>query len=251
MALRRIRFKIMLAATIPFLSDIDARHYIRADEPEECMFAMAQSFCSMLFWTQSPVYSYLEWYQKADRAAKYSEYGSLLPILNAPGKRLLLKAPEHLGAVDHASNMVPGTIIVQTHRDPVVAFASFASLMRGTHGMGVDNPDHQRTARATLGWLSEEARRNMKVRGPMTNVIDIAYDDIVANPMAVAEAIYRFTKLELTQETRTRFQIFIAANPQGKRGVHKYSAEETGIAEGEIERAFEGYGIPIPLVGRG
>ncbi|NJM29788.1 MAG: sulfotransferase, partial [Rhizobiales bacterium] len=239
LALRRARFKLMLAASLPFLSDIDARHYIRADEPEECMFAMAQSFCSMLFWTQAPVYDYLDWYRQADRAAKYSEYGALLPILDMPGKRLLLKAPEHLGSIDHASSMVRGTVIVQTHRDPITAFASFASLMRGTHAMVTDAPDHKRAARATLQWLAEETRRNAGVRRSMNNVIDIAYDDIVSNPLAAAERIYRFAKLDLAPETRSRFQTFIAQNPQGKRGVHRYSAEETGIAEAEIRQAFE------------
>ncbi|MFN0191602.1 MAG: sulfotransferase family protein [Aestuariivirga sp.] len=248
LALRRIRFKLMLAASLPFLSDIDARHYIRADEPEECMFAMAQSFCSMLFWTQAPVYAYLDWYRKADRAAKYSEYGALLPILNAPapGKRLLLKAPEHLGSIDHASAMVPGTVIVQTHRDPVTAFASFASLMRGTHGMAAEAPDHKRAARATLEWLAEEARRNMEVRKTMSNVIDIGYDDIVSDPLAVAENIYRFAGLDLGEATRQRFRTFIAQNPQGKRGAHTYSAAETGISESAIAAAFEGYGGVMP-----
>jgi hypothetical protein len=240
-ALRRMRFRLMLAVSRPFLRDIDARHYMRADEPEECMFAMAQSFCSMLFWTQAPVYSYLEWYRKADRTAKYAEYRTLLPFLGAGDRRLLLKAPEHLGAADCASGMVPGAVIVQTHRDPVTAFASFASLMRATHGMFSDHCDHRRAARATLEWLAEEARRNGEIRKSMNNVIDIAYDDIVSDPLSVAGSILRFAGLELTQEIRARFQTFIAANPPGRRGVHRYSVAETGLTEKEIRKAFEGY----------
>ena len=245
--LRQWRFRVMLTTTLPFLSNIDARHFLRTSEPEECMFAMAQSFCSMLFWTQAPVYRYLDWYQNVDKRAKYQQYATLLPLLNAaaPARRLLLKAPEHLGSVDHVAAMVPGTVIVQTHRDPVTAFASFASLLRGTHELATDRPDHPRAARATLEWLALEARRNAEARRTMPPVLDLSYDLIAGHPMAAAEAIYRFASLELPAATRASFQRFIAANPQGKRGVHRYSAAETGIAESDIVRAFEGYG-PAP-----
>jgi hypothetical protein len=248
--LERWRLKAELFLSLPFLSGLDAAHFVRAEEPEECMFLMAESFCSMLFWVQAPVYGYLDWYRAADKSERYRDYADLLRILAAaaPGRRLLLKAPEHLGAVDLLTKFVPGAVIVQTHREPATAFASFASLLRKTHAMVTDRPDPQRTARATLDWLSGEARRNLAARPGMRNVLDVGYGRLVGDPLAAAAAIYERAGLVLDDATREKFRRFIAANPQGKRGAHRYAAADTGLTGDEIAGAFQEYGAAYTFV---
>ena len=54
--------------------ELDGVHMIRADSPEECMFLTASSMQSRLFWNLAPVYSFMEWYNHADRTGKYAEY---------------------------------------------------------------------------------------------------------------------------------------------------------------------------------
>ena len=58
--------------------ELDAKHYVRADSFEECIWLMNQTFVSHGYWVAAPVYSYLEWYERANRNEAYRE---------APGDR--------------------------------------------------------------------------------------------------------------------------------------------------------------------
>ncbi|NIP24154.1 MAG: hypothetical protein GWO38_10135, partial [Phycisphaerae bacterium] len=61
--------------------DLDKKHLIRADSPEECMFMLGQTFYTMLYWVTAPVYSYVEWYGRQERYKKYADYRRLLQVL--------------------------------------------------------------------------------------------------------------------------------------------------------------------------
>lgn len=47
--------------------------------------------------------------------------------------------------------------------------------------------------------------------------------------------------LEFTETTRQRMVAFLAANPRGSRGVHKYPREDFGLDLGEIRERFREY----------
>ncbi len=112
--------------------DLSRMHTIDADSPEECFYLTASSFESVFFWSMAPVAGYLRWYLDHNRKQKYREYRSWLQILQqqSPSKRLVLKAPEHMGALNALLDAVPEAQIVQIHRDPVTAYASYLSMAR-------------------------------------------------------------------------------------------------------------------------
>ena len=44
---------------IKLTKDVDRKHYIRPDEPEECMWMLGLTFVNYGFWVLAPVYGYL------------------------------------------------------------------------------------------------------------------------------------------------------------------------------------------------
>src|ERR687893_3044256 len=99
--------------------DLDSKHYTRVDTPEECIWLLANTFLSPLFWAFAPVYGYLDWYKNQDRLQAYYEYRLLLQVLQAvdPTRRLALKSSTHTGAVETLLQTVPGALLIQTHRN--------------------------------------------------------------------------------------------------------------------------------------
>ncbi len=134
--LRRWRTTAQIAFKNRLLPDLDQKHFTRADTPEECTLLLANSLASSLFWDLAPLEGYLEWVQAADQRPVYEDYRRQLEILQTrhPGRRLLLKAPAHLGNLAVLHEVVPEAQLIQTHRDPTgVSSATAACARRSLH----------------------------------------------------------------------------------------------------------------------
>lgn len=241
---RRLRAERDLGLRKRMTNDLDNKHFVTADAPEECMFMLASTFESMLFWVLAPVYGYLEWYLAQNRERKYLEYRSWLQVLQAAaqGRRLILKAPEHLGAVAALLRAVPEAQIVQTHRDPVTAFASFASLNLTTQGLATHDIDVQQNALANLHFLEEETRQNLLAREAYPKAVyDVYYNDLIADPVATVRGIYQHYGLELTDDFQRDLERYIRENPQGKHGRHRYAVSEHGLSGDVVRERFAAY----------
>lgn len=238
------RFRIELATLRFQTSGLDAMHMSRIDEPEECMFAMSLSFRSMLFWTLAPAYSYMEWYKDALRAKKYRDYRDILRLLQAraPERRLVLKAPEHLGSLAALLRAVPEALVVVCHRHTPDAVTSFNSLIHALHQSVSTSPDPRKVAEINLGCFEAETRRYVEARAAWGDrILEIDYDRLVADPLSVAAAIYDRAGLALTPDLARKFQAFIAANPKDKYGRHRYTPSDFGQTEGMIAERLAHY----------
>jgi hypothetical protein len=96
--------------------ELDAKHHIDADEPEECVFLLDSSLMSPSFWMFAPVYGYLSWLLDRDSHAAYRVYREHLQIFQAetPDLRLTLKAPAHTAGLEALLAAIPEAMIVQT-----------------------------------------------------------------------------------------------------------------------------------------
>ena len=68
---------------------------------------------------------------------------------------------------------------------------------------------------------------------------DVAYADLIADPMKEIRRIYDFLALPLAPATEASMQRWLAANPQNKRGVHRYRLEDFGLDRKQLVRRFE------------
>jgi hypothetical protein len=223
-----------------------AMHHEPADGPTECVAVYSQDFTSILFETVANIPSYGEWLDGADYTSACAYHRRLLQLLQsrAPG-RWALKSPGHLQAIEALTATYPDASYVATHRDPATVVASTCSLVASLSGTFSDADHRAYIARRWTGLLAELARRgeDRRSRDPSFDrrVVDVAYADLVADPMATVRAIYERVDAELTAETEAAMAAYLAANPQNKFGPHAYRLADLLLDRDEIDALFAGY----------
>lgn len=214
-------------------------HPIAPDLPQECIAITAQVFMSIQFHTTHDVPSYEDWFERNSQALGYGFHRRLLQHLQVRrrGGRWVLKAPGHLFALDALLAAYPDAKIVQTHRDPLRVLASMASHATVLRRAFSDQADPKRIAADWSRRWSDALTSFLAVRDRNDDgrFLDIAYEDIESQPLAVVERIYRFLDWPLSEEARRAMQRFLDANPKNKHGVHRYSLAEYGLSS-EDER---------------
>lgn len=240
-AKRQKKMEEQMKIRLSLSEGLDQKHFIRADSPEECMFMLGQTFQTMLYWVTAPVYGYVEWYGRQSRDKKYADYRRLLQVLQAvdPAKRLILKAPAHTGGLGELLDNVPEALVIQTNRDPVACTNSLNSLFATTQSVVTEQLDVQRMAAANLNLMDVELSRNQagRKRHP-GRVLDIHYDDLVADPIATIRMIYDHFNLSWTAELEKAMMNYIAENPKGKHGRHHYNSADFGLTDEAIQERF-------------
>jgi len=243
--LHDLRLKVELAVMRYFNRGLDARHFTRSDEPEECMFATAISFRSLLPWTLAPVHSYLAWYAGADRHQKYREYRDILCLLqrSAPSRRLLLKAPDHLGAIAALIEAVPEALVIVCRRDPAVALTSFNSLIDGLHQVTSQAVDRVKLGQSNLTFYVAETRHYVSAYPTCQgHILEVDYEELTREPLQVAARIYGRLGLVFGPDLEQRLAAFVARNPKDKHGRHVYSAADFAQTPQEIGRNLAHFG---------
>ena len=226
------------------LPELDKKHYTRADTKEECILLLANSFHSQLFTDIAPLASYLDWYLAKDREYAYQEYRDQLRVLQSfhPGKRLVLKAPSHLGSLENVTKYIPDALIVQTHRNPHECVTSLSSLRQSLYKMVEGTIDHDEIQRQVLQLFDSETKRNLEFhQDHAKRVISVSYKELTANPLEILKGIYKREDYEWTESMDKRIKQYIAENPQNKRGKHKYDNQLGPRAMGDNVKMYAEY----------
>jgi hypothetical protein len=240
--LRRWRTTAQISFKNRLLPDLDQKHFTRADTPEECTLLLANSFASSLFWDLAPLEGYLEWVQTADQRPVYEDYRRQLEILQArhASRRLLLKAPAHLGNLAVLHEVVPEAQLIQTHRDPTRCFFSHCSLRETLSSFVVDRPDREAIAGQVKRVFDHDLRGNLEFhRGAQGGVIHVACSTLAREPLQVRREISRRVGVDWTEEATNR-----AARPRregGGPGLHRYSHDGWGISPSDVAGFFGDY----------
>jgi hypothetical protein len=222
----------------------DQMHFSRADSPEECVVLQGTTFCSALFFGFMPVPSYTEWCFSHDQTEAYREYHSLLQVLQAvqPERRLVLKSPAHTGALPELFKTIPDALIIQTHRDPVVACNSANSAMYYLRSTFVDRLDVRSMAETTVRLLAKWVTTSLSFRENHPGVIcDVQYDRLVSDPIGTVKDIYHHFKLTWSDAYEEQLRTYLLENPQGKHGTHRYRSDDFGLTDAAIARQFTEY----------
>jgi hypothetical protein len=240
------------AATFP---DVDlqipafkAMHPMGATLSQECVTLMGEAMCTPLFHNQFRVPSYQDWVDHdADWSHVYALHQQQLQHLQwrNPGERWVLKTGAHMWGLEHLLATYPDARIVFTHRDPVKSMTSYASLTSLVRSMGSDEVDPLEIAHDWTARLKRVLEHAIEVRSAKEHPDAVFYDmhflDFVADPFEVVERIYEALGLPMTPAGAARMQAFIADNPKGKHGIHRYAPEEYGVEPAAVRRAFRPY----------
>ena len=134
-----------LEMALKYMPDLAAIHFEDADDPSECQFAMAMSFCTQLFDSILDVPSYHQWFMnEADYEPAFRFQKQQFQVMQSqnPG-RWTLKNPWHPLFLNELTEVYPDAQLVMTHRDPVEVVGSACSLLKAVRPIYSDHVDLQ------------------------------------------------------------------------------------------------------------
>jgi LPS sulfotransferase NodH len=214
-------------------------HEMGPGQVEECWQLLRQSMRSVSFESLLYVPSYGSWLAAQDWVPVYERHRRNLQLIgsNDADRRWVLKNPSHLFALDAIMTVYPDALIVVTHRSPVVAMASTCSL----------------SAKATSGWSTVftgatigQTQLDLWARGlaaftaarpayDQAQFADVAYDDLVADPLGVVAGLYARFGLSLTDPARAAMAPLATS---GGDSSHRYSLADYGLTETDVTSAL-------------
>lgn len=243
--MRRLLAKIERNAAYYLGPELPAVHHLAVDGPEECIHLLSTSFLSYIFLLEYDAPTYHDYFLSCDQEAPYRAYSEILKYLQTgyQSDRWVLKSPTHIFGIEGIMKTFPDALFVHTHRDPLKAVASSASLALVARGMGASILDPRRVGHQTFQHLNVGLNRLLDARRriPSAQILDVHYKETLHNPMGVVEAIYDKFGFDLNEETRAAMAREIDAKPQHFKGRHAYDPADFGLSRGQINTAFAEY----------
>ena len=205
--------------------------------PTECIFAFAHQFSSDMYTGLYNVAEYTVWRSGIDQTPIYDWHKRHLQTLQwvagRPTPRWVVKAPSHLSALPLLFGTYPDARVVITHRDPLRVIGSLADLMATLHYMHSDDVDHAVLVEFMAMGLELQMDHVTAERDagaiPQDQIADVVYRDLVADPVAVVEGLYRGWDLPVTPEFRAALEAYLAARHTARSPGHDYSFADTGL----------------------
>jgi hypothetical protein len=157
----------------------------------------------------------------------------------------ILKSPGHIWCLDALLAEYSNALLVQTHRDPLRIVASLGSLVSTLRSLASSNSSIPAAASEFADYIIEgldrsvAARENGVVRDD--RVVDVYFDQFMADPFAVINTIYDRLGYELDPSSEARMRAFLADNAQDKHGAHSYTWADTGLDEGALRERTKRY----------
>ncbi len=224
-----------------------AMHPMGAELSQECVVIMGDTMCTPLFHNQFRVTSYQDWVDMADFSHVYDFHHQQLQHLQSGhmADRWVLKTGAHMWGLEHLLETYPDARIVFTHRDPVKSLTSYASLTALVREMGSDHVDKFEVAEDWNRRLKAKLEHAIAVRlakdYPQAVFYDMKFSEFIRDQFGVVQKIYDAFDLPMSDEGAARMKWFIADNPQGKHGIHRYEAHEYGIDPARVREDFRPY----------
>ncbi len=221
-----------------------AIHHDPADRPVECAVLLAQHFVSASLSTCFNVPDYDDWMLATDAHAAYAYHRQVLQVLQSayPGQ-WQLKSPVHALHIDALADTYPDARFVVTHRDPVKAVASVMSLVESLTGTFSDADHHEYIAEHWPMLVEEMCNRMLDFRDAHPDAVfhDMAYEQLVADPVGAVREMYGTFGRELSAEAEQAMHAEIAARPRGVYGTHSYRLADFGLERAAVAERFTRY----------
>jgi len=233
---------------ISLVPDFRKMHFMEADEPQECIGITALNFASYQFLSVSSAPSYQDWFfNHADQYENMRWHKRFLQFMQSGGvhsERWLLKSPLHLVRLKALFEVYPDARIIMTHREPHKIIPSITSVLSSVRSAYTDDEDAMRTGQEMLTFWARAFERFLDARSELDRedqIVDIKFDDFASDQLGTVERIYAHFGWSLGDDSRTRMQDFLQAEPKDKHGAHQYSLEAFGITHIDIEREYARY----------
>lgn len=213
-------------------------------EEDQRILAMNFSGCGFQHFFRAPMMQKMQ--LQEDGLASFAWHKQYLQYLqsNFQKPRWLLKSPDNALYLKAIFATYPDALIINTHRNPASAIASVASLTDTVRRVFSASTRASDVGQDQLEFWSSTIQRCMRDRVELNRehcFIDVRFGELVTDPMGVIRQIYSKFKLPLAPATELKMQQFLAANARGKHGAHRYTLEQFGLRQQDIDAAFHEY----------
>jgi hypothetical protein len=215
--------------------------------PNEDLLIDMLEFASDQFMGSYPTPSYARWLARTDLAPVFRAHRRLLQLLQwrCRGDRWVLKSPSYLSKLPAFFAEYPDAYAVLTHRDPIKVLPSLVSIMATLQWMHSDAVDADRIVKSAvhgtaivmdlvMGWRDDGTL-------PDDRVIDVRFDDLVADPWSTVRTVYDRTGSSLDPDNERRMRAYLDARPRDRHGRHDYDFTDTGLDLDETRARFAAY----------
>ncbi len=231
-------------------------HHVAYDEPEECINILKSSFVSGVWWWLTGASGYLTWLADQPYTEVYRLHLRYLKVMDAmkSAPRWLLKSPSHLAQVEVIKEVYPDAKFIHIHRDPMKSLASGASLTSAIRKTYVDkiklSVSGAEVANVNANVINGYLDQRDKI--PDADIVDVYFQELISDPKALVEKIYRRLGFEFDDEMNSRIERYLIDNPRNKHGTHKYSLSQFALFEGAEREKYQAYmdrfDIPVEKV---
>jgi hypothetical protein len=225
-----------------------AMHRFDCRAPGECNTGMMYHFAGTNYWAELGVPKHAQWVLDVLPDGLYRDHKRLLQQMSwkGPKGRWILKSPHHLFDLEGLVRTYPDARLIWTHRDPVKAFSSLASLVNAVRPANGLPQDRIGVGTMTAKIWSKALLNAIKVRTTQpeieAKIIDLPQSRIAADPIGAVRAIYEHCGETPSPDFDARTASFIAGDTKAQRlGQHKHRPEDFGIEAAAVRREIAPY----------
>lgn len=226
-----------------------AVHPTLPEEVDEDLFLMEFSFKTHLLACRFGVRSYYDWVANSSMHNNYHYLKRIIKYLQWQdgGKKAqpwIMKSPFHSGSLDALLDAYPNATLVHTHRDLTEVLPSFCNMMDACLHLYTDEIDLREIGRFYLEVVSTDMNKYLALRkelGSSINILDVAYKDIITDPMSVVREIYQYAGRPVAEDEEKSMLDWNEQHPKDRFGKNTYTMERYGLTRNTIEAAFPEY----------
>jgi hypothetical protein len=220
----------------------------KMDDADEEAYLIDQSFVGTMIECFLWVPSFTEWLKTYDQRPGYEELKVTLQILqwqdpSRRGKRWILKSPTHMSAPKALLDAFPGSLMVQTHRDPLRVVPSHASMITPLIQMKTDKISREEIGRFTSKRWSGMANDLIDLREQIGDdrFFDVAYKRTTEEPLEACREMFERMGAKMTEADEAGINQWLVDNKREKWAPHLYDYETYGLSEEIIKSDFARY----------
>jgi hypothetical protein len=221
---------------VPALESI---HALDAQGPEECLGLLMNTLVCPFF--RGRIHAYWDWLFNLPDArvdAAYGEYKEQLQLLQwkVRGEHWILKCPAHLYGLGSLLEIFPDAAVVQLHRDPAQVVPSLCSLSFAMDSLYYARREPKEVGRRMFRVLERMLARGRagRERHPADRVMDVNYEDLIADPFRTARSVYERFGYSWTDDFAQRLRTYLEQDARHERPKHRYSLDDFGLSETEV-----------------
>lgn len=211
---------------------VRSAHPMSAEEPDECHWMMRHSPLWVMLYDVPDYWAWLKSLSIDELRALYAHYRlQVQHLMLFQRGRWVSKAFSHLHFMPVLHDVFPDARVVRLHRDPTAAIPSLCSLAQSYRSIFSTRIDARALGTGLLDLFLDGMARSMALERarPDAPVIDIAFADLVADPIGMVHRVHDSLGDPLDDASERAMRAYLDQAAAAPGFHHRYSLEAFGL----------------------